>query len=116
MKMGCHGIGVSRIIGAVADHLQDAKGLNWPAAIAPYQCVITPAQDAYNEDALKLYQQLVQGVEVVDGTLDAVVDDRKERLSWKLNDADLVGFPHHCGAGKGMASQAGRSSVPETEH
>ena len=93
MQMGCHGIGVSRIIGAVADYLQDAKGLNWPAVIAPYQCVITTSQDAYNEDAMKLYQKLVQGAETTDGPVDAIVDDRKERLSWKLNDADIVGFP-----------------------
>ncbi|KAH8883957.1 prolyl-tRNA synthetase [Thozetella sp. PMI_491] len=93
MQMGCHGIGVSRIIGAVADHLQDARGLNWPAAIAPYACVITTAQEAYNEDAVQLYHQLVRGVETTAEPLDAIVDDRKERLSWKLNDADLVGFP-----------------------
>jgi prolyl-tRNA synthetase len=86
IEMGCHGIGVSRLVGAIASMLSDAKGLNWPAAIAPFSAVVVPAngnEDAAEDVAKKL---LLNGV-------DAVLDDRKRPMGWKLNDADLVGYP-----------------------
>lgn len=36
--MGCYGIGVSRILAAVAEHFQDENGFVWPAQLAPYDC------------------------------------------------------------------------------
>ncbi|KAL2884065.1 hypothetical protein SGCOL_000002 [Colletotrichum sp. CLE4] len=86
MQMGCHGIGVSRLIGAVAEHLTDAKGLQWPRVIAPYEAVVicTPR---LAEDASQVYD------EIAAGGIDTVLDDRSASFGWKLNDADLVGYP-----------------------
>ncbi len=36
MVMGCYGIGVSRVLAAVAEEYHDEHGLAWPAALAPY--------------------------------------------------------------------------------
>ena len=36
MVMGCYGIGVSRVVAAVAEEHHDEHGLAWPAALAPY--------------------------------------------------------------------------------
>ena len=36
MVMGCYGIGVSRVVAAVAEEYHDEHGLAWPAALAPY--------------------------------------------------------------------------------
>ncbi|EON96807.1 putative prolyl-trna synthetase protein [Phaeoacremonium minimum UCRPA7] len=96
MQMGCHGIGVSRIIGAVADHLADSKGLNWPRAIAPYEVVIIPGPQADEAAATKVYDGLVS--HRLDGSpiyhhLDVLLDDREGPLPWKMKDADLVGYP-----------------------
>lgn len=86
MEMGCHGIGVSRIIGAVADTLADSEGLNWPRVMAPYEVVIIAGKG--NEDA---------GVEVYDvlanSELDIILDDRTAFFPWKMQDADLIGYP-----------------------
>ncbi|KAI5205325.1 prolyl-tRNA synthetase [Aureobasidium subglaciale] len=85
IEMGCHGIGVSRLVGAIASLLSDAKGLNWPAAIAPFQVVVVPGKG--NEgDA----ENMVKGLGTV---ADVVLDDRVKPMGWKLNDADLVGYP-----------------------
>ena len=90
MQMGCHGIGVSRIIGAVANHLADEKGLNWPRAIAPYEVVIIIAdRDVQDEDANQVYDRLVGERKEVD----AVLDDRPESFPWKMKDAETVGHP-----------------------
>ncbi|KAL7924991.1 hypothetical protein ACQKWADRAFT_284734 [Trichoderma austrokoningii] len=86
-QMGCFGIGVSRILGAVAEQLTDDKGLNWPRAIAPFEVVIIPTSGV-NEQTLDFYDGLTK-----DGALDVVLDDRKEAFGWKMQDADMTGYP-----------------------
>lgn len=92
MQMGCHGIGISRVMGAVAEHLADDKGLNWPVAIAPYTCVVVFAEDHYN-DAVEVYKRILDGSGDQDERLDIILDDRQKSLPWKLKDADLIGVP-----------------------
>ncbi|KAK3947502.1 hypothetical protein QBC32DRAFT_354082 [Pseudoneurospora amorphoporcata] len=92
MHMGCHGIGISRVIGAVAEHLADDKGLNWPVAIAPYTCIVVFAEDGYN-DAVQVYKRILGGSGDQDERLDIILDDRQKSLPWKLKDADLIGIP-----------------------
>ncbi|KAJ9157717.1 Proline--tRNA ligase [Pleurostoma richardsiae] len=90
MQMGCHGIGVSRIIGAVADHLADPAGLNWPRAIAPYEAVVIARGD--EPGAAEVYDALAAGGG--GAVIDAVLDDRPGMaLPWKMKDADLTGYP-----------------------
>ncbi|KAK9413621.1 hypothetical protein SUNI508_11830 [Seiridium unicorne] len=94
MQMGCHGIGVSRIIGAVADHLADKKGLNWPRAIAPYEVIVIPGRHTKEEDVDLVYDHLDKHDSSGDGKpLDVVLDDRSESFAWKMNDADVIGYP-----------------------
>ncbi|ROV91831.1 hypothetical protein VSDG_06505 [Cytospora chrysosperma] len=95
IQMGCHGIGISRIIGAVADHLADERGLNWPRVIAPYDVVIVynPKDSSLVKDAETLYDSLVMESDR-STVLDAIIDDRGDSsMGWKLKDADLVGYP-----------------------
>lgn len=88
IQMGCHGIGVSRMIGAIAETLSDSKGLNWPRVIAPYEVVIVPARG--NEiEALVVYDELSNDQD----RSDIVLDDRTSDFPWKMIDADLVGYP-----------------------
>lgn len=93
IQMGCHGIGISRIIGAVAEHLADDAGLNWPVAIAPFSCVIIPATESDKNDAIRIYEQVISSSKTRPDLLDVALDDRTVSLPWKLTDADLVGFP-----------------------
>lgn len=116
IQMGCHGIGISRIIGAVADHLADERGLNWPRVIAPYDVVIVynAKDDGLARDAGALYDSLIMpnnnennssnknSSSISNGDdlsrssppLDAIIDDRGDSsMGWKLKDADLVGYP-----------------------
>lgn len=91
IEMGCHGIGVSRLIGAVASLLADDKGLNWPKAIAPYNIMIVGAGSTPSEDVSSLYDSLSTSLR--DSPMDVVIDDRQKPFGWKLNDADLIGYP-----------------------
>ncbi|KAL6833103.1 hypothetical protein J3E69DRAFT_322966 [Trichoderma sp. SZMC 28015] len=91
VQMGCFGIGVSRILGAVAEQMADDKGLNWPRAIAPFEVVMIPTSGV-NEQALEFYDTLANH-EGAGAGLDIVLDDRKEAFGWKMQDADMTGYP-----------------------
>ncbi|KAL1885588.1 hypothetical protein Plec18167_001083 [Paecilomyces lecythidis] len=101
MQMGCHGIGVSRMISAVADMLADTKGLNWPRAMAPYEVVVVPAK-GLEADAEMVYDALTTSG---GPAVDAILDDRDKQIGWKLGDADLIGYPVIVVVGKGWKKQ-----------
>lgn len=95
LRMGCHGIGVSRIIAAVAGHLSDESGLNWPRVIAPFECAVIPAR-GYEEAALHVYDAIREPIQAEYNSqigIDVVLDDREKSLSWKLIDNKLIGVP-----------------------
>lgn len=97
MIMGCYGIGVSRIIAAIAEQYHDDRGIQWPAAVAPYRVHIVPVSvkdDAQMQIAETLYAALkVRGIDVL-------IDDRDERAGVKFNDSDLIGIPIRVVIGK----------------
>ncbi|KAH8645484.1 hypothetical protein BX600DRAFT_485070 [Xylariales sp. PMI_506] len=106
LQMGCHGIGVSRIIAAVAGHLADSKGLNWPRAIAPYEVAVIFGPNIGEADTHAVYDQLTgQTSWTSSGALDVVLDDRPESFAWKLRDADVVGYPVLVLLGRRWASE-----------
>jgi prolyl-tRNA synthetase len=95
MQMGCHGIGVSRLIAAVADILADSIGLNWPRVMAPFEVVIIPYLE-YTASAIEIYDFLSSNIDSASPhfeNIDAVLDDRDRSFVWKLKDADLIGYP-----------------------
>ncbi|KAF2637043.1 prolyl-tRNA synthetase [Massarina eburnea CBS 473.64] len=93
MHMGCHGIGVSRLIGSMASLLSDRKGLNWPRVIAPFEVVVVATPKVQEGHDVEVYDKLVTAGDGING-IDVVLDDRPaQKLSWKLTDADLIGYP-----------------------
>ncbi len=94
IQMGCHGIGVSRLIAAVADSLADHKGLNWPTVMAPFHTIIVPTKGQENE-AAEVYDLLINNTNIIRGgnTIDTILDDRTKDFGWKLRDADMIGYP-----------------------
>ena len=101
MQMGCHGIGVSRLIAAVADSLADKDGLNWPRVMAPFEVILVPYLE-YMNAAEEIYDMLSApsspSTNFTDGpatavSIDTILDDRTKSFIWKLKDADLIGYP-----------------------
>jgi prolyl-tRNA synthetase len=88
--MGSYGIGPGRLMGTVAEVLSDARGLVWPASIAPFRVhlVELSAKDAaVREKAQAFYETLVKaGVEVL-------WDDREASAGEKFAESDLLGIP-----------------------
>ncbi len=89
--MGCYGIGVSRIMSAVVEQNHDEKGIIWPAALAPYDVMVT-ILDVENED---LYREgLVLHDFLQQQGFETLVDDRHEPAGVKFKDAYLIGIPY----------------------
>lgn len=87
--MGSYGIGVTRVMGVIAEKLSDDRGLVWPENIAPFKVYLAPLglSDDVRVAADELYDQLTAaGVTVL-------YDDRDERPGAKFADADLLGIP-----------------------
>ena len=104
VHMGCHGIGVSRLIAAVADCLADHRGLNWPRIIAPFEAIIIPTKGTESE-AADVYDLLTASTShLSQGPVDAIVDDRKRDFGWKIKDADMIGYPLIVILGRGWKS------------
>lgn len=87
MEMGCHGIGVSRMISAVAEGYRDDAGLCWPRVAAPFEVVVVGKDAAAVGDAEGVYDELAGA------GLDVLLDDREKDFVWKMKDAELVGYP-----------------------
>lgn len=88
--MGCYGIGISRLMGLLAEHFADDKGLVWPEAVAPAKVYIARLSDGAEviKQADVLYDRLTAaGVQVI-------YDDRDLRAGEKFADADLLGIPY----------------------
>jgi prolyl-tRNA synthetase len=97
MIMGCYGIGVSRLISAIAETCNDEKGLIWPNTVAPFDIhliIVNPKDQSQKELGESIYQTLInKGVKVL-------LDDRAERPGVKFADADLIGIPSRVTIGK----------------
>jgi prolyl-tRNA synthetase, family II len=100
VTMGSYGIGVTRILAAIAEENNDDKGLIWPESIAPFDVhVIATGKDAAVFDAA---ETVVAGLE--DAGLDVLFDDRpKVSPGVKFADAELIGVPKIVIAGRGVA-------------
>ncbi len=90
VHMGSHGIGVSRLIGALIEANHDDNGIIWPEGVTPFHCGIVNLKQGDEEaDAAcdSLYKSLIAL------GLDPLYDDRKERAGGKFATMDLIGLP-----------------------
>jgi len=89
VHLGSYGIGVTRVMGVIAEKFSDERGLVWPAAVAPAQVYLARLGDsaATVERADELYNRLTAA------RVPVIYDDRDVRAGEKFADADLLGIP-----------------------
>lgn len=90
VHMGSHGIGVSRLAGAIIEAKHDEKGIIWPESVSPFHVGIVnlAVDDRYCAD---LCAELCRNLE--SKGLEPLYDDRPERAGTKFATMDLVGLP-----------------------
>ena len=122
VTMGSYGIGVSRVMAALAEANHDERGLAWPIRVAPYhvQVLATGKDDAIFDTAAALGEELdAAGIEVL-------YDDRRRvSAGVKFADSELLGVPYTVVVGRDLARQGtvevrdrrsgDRRSVPAAE-
>ena len=102
VTMGSYGIGVSRVMAALAEANHDDKGLTWPVQIAPYhvQVLATGKDQAVFDVAEQIASSLdAVGVEVL------YDDRRKVSAGVKFADAELLGLPYTLVVGRDLAKE-----------
>jgi prolyl-tRNA synthetase len=85
--MGCYGIGVSRVMGVIAEKFMDDKGLVWPESIAPFSHYLIVIGEHLEEAKMLAAKLESEGKSVL-------LDDRNTGFGSKAGDADLLGIPY----------------------
>ena len=110
-EMGCYGIGVTRIVAAAIEQNHDARGIVFPAPMAPFEASLVPIgyhkSNPVREAADRLHAQLLEA------GIDVLMDDRDERPGVLFADMELIGIPHRLvlserGLAAGNAEYKGR--------
>lgn len=86
--LSSYGIGVSRLMGVIAEHFNDDKGLIWPVGVAPAKVYLLAIGD---KAEIKLADELYNIL--TDSAVAVIYDDRDVRPGEKFADADLIGIP-----------------------
>ena len=102
VTMGSYGLGVSRVVAAVAEQTADDSGLCWPAALAPFDAHVV-AVGRGDEQA-----QAAQGIaqSLSDAGREVLLDDRRAASGVAFADADLLGVPRIVIVGRALADGA----------
>lgn len=82
--MGCYGIGVSRLMGVIAEKFADERGLVWPESVAPFKYYLV----GIGEEGSRRAEEFYAGREN-----EILFDDRNLRIGEKFADAELMGIP-----------------------
>lgn len=90
VHMGSHGIGVSRMIGAIIEASHDDKGIIWPEAVTPFGVGIVNLKQG-DDEADAACEALYKSATALG--LDPLYDDRNERAGGKFASMDLIGLP-----------------------
>jgi prolyl-tRNA synthetase len=100
ITMGSYGIGVSRLVAAIAEQNFDGSGLVWPHVVAPFDVHLVIAGKS---------EEIVAGAERIaaelsDAGVRVLLDDRKASPGVKFADAELIGVPTIVVVGRGLAT------------
>jgi len=88
VTMGCYGIGLPRLMGAIVEISRDNKGIIWPEEVAPFSFHLVYLGEKVRKEADKIYQTL-QKTEA-----EVIYDDREDKNPGeKFADCDLIGIP-----------------------
>jgi len=90
VHMGSHGIGVSRLLGAIIEASHDENGIIWPEGVTPFHCGIVNLKQG-DDEADAACEALYASLTAIG--LEPLYDDRNERAGGKFATMDLIGLP-----------------------
>jgi prolyl-tRNA synthetase len=91
--MGSYGIGLGRNVACIVEAHHDAKGIAWPAEVAPYRAHLVAIGGNKEPRVIELASRL-HDLAAAGGTWNEILfDDRDESPGVKFTDAELLGMP-----------------------
>ena len=117
VHMGSHGIGVSRLLGAIIEASHDDNGIIWPEGVTPFHIGLVNLKQG-DDETDKLCASIYRTFTSLG--LDCLYDDRKERAGTKFATMDLIGLPWRITVGprgikNGVVEMTSRKSGVSTE-
>lgn len=94
-EMGCYGIGISRIVGVIAEILRDEQGLRWPSIISPIQVSLIQSKQ-FEEEEGNLEKELINKFisNLKSKNVRFEIDDSQDiGFGKKLNKSKMIGIP-----------------------
>lgn len=90
VHLGSYGIGITRLMGVIAEKFSDDKGLIWPEAVAPFRVALVRV--GFDEETVAKADALYEALQ--NAGVNVLYDDRDARPGEKFADAELMGMPH----------------------
>lgn len=109
--MGCYGIGISRLLSAIAEQHSDENGLIWPKKIAPFDVHLIVI-NSKNQEQIDIANDIESRLSNIG--YQVLVDDRSERPGIKFADSDLIGIPLRIVIGKKITEGILEIKIRET--
>ena len=109
--MGCYGIGISRLLSAIAEQHSDENGLIWPKKIAPFDVHLIVI-NSKNQEQIDIANYIESRLSNIG--YQVLVDDRSERPGIKFADSDLIGIPLRIVIGKKITEGILEIKIRET--
>lgn len=93
--MGCYGLGITRVMGAIVEVRHDKNGIVWPESVTPYQVHLIDLTRLILESRINLKSKAEEVYKKLqDAGVEVLFDDRTDTSAGeKLTDADLIGIP-----------------------
>ncbi|CAL4320523.1 Proline--tRNA ligase [Buchnera aphidicola (Periphyllus testudinaceus)] len=92
IEMGCYGIGISRLIGAIIENNCDKDGIIWPISISPFQVSIIPINIEKYRNVKKIAEKIY--FQFKKNNIQVFFYDKIERPGKMFAETDLLGFPY----------------------
>lgn len=90
VHMGCYGIGLGRLMGAIVEVNADEKGLSWPSSVAPFQLHLIEVPS--DNELVKNVAEALYGA-LLGAGIQVLYDERDVSAGMKFADAELIGIP-----------------------
>ncbi|WP_343184187.1 aminoacyl--tRNA ligase-related protein [Buchnera aphidicola (Ceratovacuna keduensis)] len=92
IKMGCYGIGISRLIPSIIEQNYDKNGIIWPSKISPFKVIILPInkykETKVNKVSEKIYKKLKKN------NIEVIIEDRVISPGKMFFESELIGITH----------------------
>jgi prolyl-tRNA synthetase len=91
-EMGCYGIGISRLLAAIAEVSHTKEGIIWPEQLAPYQCMVVQPSKLRSGGLEDVYDSIAV---CLGGTDNVILEDRNSTsYNHRVECAIKAGYPY----------------------